>query len=102
MFVLVVLLLQRRKRLRMRMGEVTIKFGTGEITGRCMEDVICVGDVCSRGAFIAATEETAHPFASFAFDGVLGLALSGMAQSPSFSMMSAPEVLLLLLLKRLP
>jgi hypothetical protein len=52
-----------------------------------MEDVICVGDVCSRGAFIAATEETAHPFASFAFDGVLGLALPGMAQSPTFSMM---------------
>jgi saccharopepsin len=68
--------------------EVTIKFGTGEISGRCMEDLICVGDVCSRGAFIAATEETAHPFASFAFDGVLGLALSGMAQSPKFSMMS--------------
>jgi len=67
--------------------EVTIKFGTGEISGRCMEDVICVGDVCSRGAFIAATEETAHPFASFAFDGVLGLALPGMAQAPSFSMM---------------
>jgi len=68
--------------------EVTIKFGTGEISGRCMEDLICVGDVCSRGAFIAATEETPHPFASFAFDGVLGLALSGMAQSPNFSMMS--------------
>jgi len=67
--------------------EVTIKFGTGEITGRCMEDVICVGDACSRGAFIAATEETAHPFASFAFDGVLGLALPGMAQSSGFSMM---------------
>jgi saccharopepsin len=67
--------------------EVTIKFGTGEITGRCLEDEICVGDVCSRGAFIAATEETAHPFASFAFDGVLGLALPGMAQSPTFSMM---------------
>jgi len=68
--------------------EVTIKFGTGEVSGRCMEDVICVNDVCSRGAFIAATEETSHPFASFAFDGVLGLALPGMAQSPSFSMMA--------------
>jgi len=67
--------------------EVTIKFGTGEITGRCMEDQICVGQVCSRGSFIAATDETAHPFASFAFDGVLGLALPSMAQSPSFSLM---------------
>merc|ERR1719191_1324907 len=60
--------------------EVTIKFGTGEISGRCMEDNICVGNVCSRGAFIAATEETSHPFASFDFDGVLGLALPSMAQ----------------------
>lgn len=68
--------------------EVTIKFGTGEISGRCMEDKICVGDVCSRGAFIAATEETTHPFASFDFDGVLGLALPSMAQGKKFSMMS--------------
>lgn len=67
--------------------EVTIKFGTGEITGRCMEDDICVGQVCSRGSFIAATDETSHPFASFAFDGVLGLALPSMAQGPSFSLM---------------
>merc|ERR1719171_2208460 len=67
--------------------EVTIRFGTGEITGRCMEDNICVGQVCSRGAFIAATDETTHPFASFAFDGVLGLALPDMAQGTSFSLM---------------
>merc|ERR1719440_2614563 len=32
--------------------EVTIKFGTGEITGRCLEDQICVGSICSRGSFI--------------------------------------------------
>merc|ERR1719387_1777823 len=67
--------------------EVTIKFGTGEITGRCMEDRICVGNACSQGTFIAATDETDHPFASFAFDGVLGLALPGMAQATSFSLM---------------
>merc|ERR1719161_1231367 len=49
--------------------------------------MICVGQVCSRGAFIAATDETSHPFASFAFDGVLGLALPGMAQAAKFSLM---------------
>jgi len=67
--------------------EVTIKFGTGEITGRCLEDRICVGSICSDGHFIAASDETAHPFAAFAFDGVLGLALPGMAQGPSFSLL---------------
>lgn len=67
--------------------EVTIKFGTGEITGRCLEDQICVGSICSRGSFIAASDETAHPFAAFAFDGVLGLALPGMAQGSSFSLL---------------
>lgn len=68
--------------------EVTITFGTGHITGRCLEDHICVGNLCSRGAFIASTDESRHPFASFTFDGVLGLALEHMAQGPSFSMMS--------------
>jgi len=72
---------------RESIDEVTIKFGTGEITGRCLEDQICVGNVCSRGSFIAASDETAHPFAAFAFDGVLGLALPGMAQGASFSLL---------------
>lgn len=68
--------------------EVTITFGTGQITGRCLEDKICVGTLCSRGAFIASTDESRQPFASFTFDGVLGLALDSMAQGPSFSIMS--------------
>lgn len=72
----------------MEPDEVTISFGTGHITGRCLEDLICVGNLCSRGAFIASTDESRHPFASFTFDGVLGLALDHMAQGPSFSMMS--------------
>jgi saccharopepsin len=66
---------------------ITIKFGTGEITGRCLEDQICVGTICSRGSFIAASDETSQPFAAFAFDGVLGLALPGMAQGASFSLL---------------
>merc|ERR1719324_792649 len=72
---------------RESVDEVTIKFGTGEITGRCLEDQICVGEICSRGSFVAASDETAHPFAAFAFDGVLGLALPGMAQGSSFSLL---------------
>jgi len=68
--------------------EVTITFGTGHITGRCVEDDICMGKLCTRGSFIASTDESRQPFASFAFDGVLGLALESMAQASSFSMMS--------------
>mmetsp|Transcript_95775 Transcript_95775/g.290884 ORF Transcript_95775/g.290884 Transcript_95775/m.290884 type:complete len:407 (-) Transcript_95775:3-1223(-) len=68
--------------------EITITFGTGHITGRCLQDDICVGSACSRGGFISSTEESQQPFASFAFDGILGLALPSMAQADSFSVMS--------------
>lgn len=67
--------------------EVTITFGTGEIWGRCIQDMICLGDICDRGSFIAATYESSVPFSAFAFDGVLGLALDGMSQGPDFNMM---------------
>lgn len=66
---------------------VTIMFGTGSITGMCLQDQICVGSICSLGSFIAATEESTSPFASFHFDGVLGLSRDLMAQAPSFSLM---------------
>jgi hypothetical protein len=67
--------------------EITITFGTGEVTGRCLQDQICLGSACSKGTFISAVEESSHPFAAFDFDGVLGLALPDMAQGSSFSMM---------------
>jgi len=67
--------------------EVTITFGTGEIWGRCVQDMICLGDICDRGSFIAATYESNVPFSAFAFDGVLGLALDGMSQGSDFNMM---------------
>lgn len=68
--------------------EVTITFGTGEIWGRCLQDQICIGSVCNRGSFIAATYESRSPFKTFAFDGVLGLALPTMSQGPDFNFMS--------------
>lgn len=67
--------------------EVTITFGTGEIWGRCLQDTICIGSVCDRGSFIAATYESRNPFKSFAFDGVLGLALLSMSQGTDFNIM---------------
>jgi hypothetical protein len=68
--------------------EVTITFGTGQITGHCLTDKICIGGLCAHGAFIASTDESQHPFASFEFDGVLGLALPNMAQGSEFSLMA--------------
>lgn len=71
--------------------QVTITFGTGEVTGSCYEDNVCVGTSCSTASFISATEESSNPFEYFGFDGVLGLALPSMAQTPNFSLMSRLE-----------
>jgi len=64
---------------------VKITFGTGEVTGDCLADQVCIGNVCSKAAFIASTEESVNPFDQFTFDGVFGLALPSMAQSEDFS-----------------
>jgi len=67
--------------------EVSISFGTGDMRGKCMHDSICIGSMCTPGDFISATEESSSPFASFSFDGVLGLSRESMAQSVEFSIM---------------
>lgn len=67
--------------------EVEIGFGTGEVRGRCAQDKVCIGDICSRNSFIEATYESRVPFADFAFDGVLGLALPSMSQGANFNWM---------------
>jgi len=67
--------------------EITITFGTGTVTGKCLQDQVCLGAACSQGAFISAVDESSQPFAAFDFDGILGLALPSMAQGNSFSMM---------------
>lgn len=67
--------------------EVMITFGTGEIWGHCIKDNICLGSTCVHGSFIAATYESENPFKSFAFDGVLGLALPMMSQGSDFNLM---------------
>lgn len=67
---------------------VTVTFGTGEISGNCFQDNVCIGSACAEAHFIAAYEETSHPFAMFKFDGVLGLSRSILAQSSDFSFIS--------------
>lgn len=68
--------------------QVTITFGTGKVTGSCFTDRVCVSSVCTDANFIVSTEESDSPFASFSFDGILGMAMDSMAQSNEFSMMN--------------
>merc|ERR1719353_543461 len=67
--------------------QITVTFGTGEISGVFLQDDVCIGSLCSNVHFVGATDETEDPFSSFNFDGVLGLALTPMAQGPDFSVM---------------
>jgi hypothetical protein len=67
--------------------DVSITFGTGEIVGKCIEDQVCLGNVCYAGSLVAATYETMAPFVTFDFDGVLGLSLPAMSHHPKFNVM---------------
>lgn len=67
--------------------EITVTFGTGEISGIFLQDDVCIGSICASTRFVGATSETDDPFTAFNFDGVLGLALPQMAQGPEFSVM---------------
>jgi len=67
--------------------QITVTFGTGEISGVFLTDDVCIGNLCTNVHFVGATEETDDPFSSFNFDGVLGLALPEMSQGPEFSVM---------------
>mmetsp|Transcript_78916 Transcript_78916/g.152385 ORF Transcript_78916/g.152385 Transcript_78916/m.152385 type:complete len:449 (+) Transcript_78916:62-1408(+) len=67
--------------------QITVTFGTGEISGVFIQDDVCVGNLCTNMRFVGATDETDNPFSSFKFDGVLGLAMPQMSQGPEFSLM---------------
>ncbi|CAE7746123.1 Ctse [Symbiodinium sp. CCMP2592] len=103
-----------------QMGEardqITVSFGTGEVMGVFLEDLLClghghshlggsgvgtgpVGDSgegqgnCLRMRFIAATDMSPDPFADFVFDGVLGLGLESLSQSPAFNFLHVASAL---------
>jgi len=87
--------------------QITVAFGTGEITGVFVEDIICLGgmersdaeaanaliasgqtklpDGCMKLRMIGATEMSEDPFKTFDFDGILGLGLDGLSQTPEFN-----------------
>jgi len=78
--------------------QITVSFGTGEVSGVFVEDLVCVGDNipsvlpqdelppgCTKMSMIVATEMSAEPFKAFEFDGVLGLGLHGLSQGTAFN-----------------
>lgn len=91
--------------------QITISFGTGEVSGVFVEDHVCLRlknngeepqqqaksaepfaglgedlpEGCLKMRIIAATEMSEQPFKSFQFDGVLGLGLDGLSQTPEFN-----------------
>mmetsp|Transcript_36585 Transcript_36585/g.68132 ORF Transcript_36585/g.68132 Transcript_36585/m.68132 type:complete len:612 (+) Transcript_36585:109-1944(+) len=92
--------------------QITVAFGTGEITGVFVEDIVCLDGAASKSRsldtndndhavasdgelrpgcmklrMIAATAMSEEPFSTFAFDGVLGLGLNGISQAPEFNFM---------------
>lgn len=85
--------------------QVTVTFGTGEISGVFVEDLVCTekgsvrgvpekkvgeqeSDVpvgCMKMHLVAATEMSEDPFDNFQFDGILGLGLKGLSQTGNFN-----------------
>merc|ERR1719221_1125434 len=93
--------------------QVTIGFGTGEITGEFTRDRVCFGaapaaqeaplaemgselvapgqsekedsTLCVEMSVVLAVEMSTQPFKTFRFDGILGLGLDGLAMNSHFS-----------------
>jgi len=93
--------------------QMTVSFGTGEVSGVFIEDVVCMDDAsapplanvsgasaalvaaagakqelprgCVTMSLVAATEMSAEPFLDFDFDGILGLGLTGLSQGTNFN-----------------
>jgi len=81
--------------------QLTVNFGTGEVTGVFVKDQMCTtagapeedsasddapAGACRDVQMIVATKMSDNPFADFAFDGVFGLSLPGLSQTPDFNL----------------
>lgn len=77
--------------------QVSIAFGTGEVLGEFVKEVVCLGQVPDAGEIttgpncvdlrvVLASKMTEDPFSHFDFDGVLGLGLTALTLSPEFSL----------------
>eukprot|EP00933_Yihiella_yeosuensis_P004589 TRINITY_DN108963_c0_g1_i1.p1 TRINITY_DN108963_c0_g1~~TRINITY_DN108963_c0_g1_i1.p1 ORF type:complete len:494 (+),score=87.41 TRINITY_DN108963_c0_g1_i1:72-1553(+) len=78
--------------------QVAIAFGTGEVLGEFVQEVVCLGaepvkgearkesSNCVNMRVVLASKMTDDPFSQFDFDGVLGLGLTALTLSPEFSL----------------
>lgn len=72
--------------------QLAITFGTGQVKGQFLEDLVCVGDTvqhCTKVDIVLATDMTSDPFNEFDFDGVLGLGLGRLSLTPGFSFLQS-------------
>jgi saccharopepsin len=79
--------------------EVTVGFGTGEVSGDFASETICMSGERISGTstvhcvkdvhMVMAIEMSDEPFQSVAFDGVLGLGLPALSLTPEFSFFGA-------------
>lgn len=79
--------------------QVTIGYGTGQVTGEFVKDQVCIGAAveqdsatkdrparpCKTLHVVMAVEMSKQPFKSFGFDGILGLGLNSLSLSKDFS-----------------
>jgi len=71
--------------------QVDIGFGTGEVKGEFVKERVCLGsnasdgNLCTEMLVVTAVAMSNHPFASFGFDGILGLGLKSLALAPDFN-----------------
>lgn len=84
--------------------QVTVGYGTGTVTGEFVRDRVCLGPPprkvqkgsatqkqqgpCSEIHVIVAVEMSTQPFASFDFDGIIGMGLSSLAMTSNFSFLA--------------
>jgi hypothetical protein len=66
-------------------GSTEISFGTGQVQGNYVEDQFCVGELCSKVRFIAATDESAEPFSEVPFDGIMGMGFNDLSMGKGFN-----------------
>eukprot|EP00746_Dinoflagellata_sp_MGD_P001264 gnl/MRDRNA2_/MRDRNA2_102376_c0_seq1.p1 gnl/MRDRNA2_/MRDRNA2_102376_c0~~gnl/MRDRNA2_/MRDRNA2_102376_c0_seq1.p1 ORF type:complete len:665 (-),score=169.14 gnl/MRDRNA2_/MRDRNA2_102376_c0_seq1:91-2085(-) len=66
-------------------GSTEISFGTGQVQGNYIEDQFCVGELCSKVRFIAATDESAEPFSEVPFDGIMGMGFNDLSMGKGFN-----------------
>eukprot|EP00441_Pelagodinium_beii_P026002 CAMPEP_0197650916 /NCGR_PEP_ID=MMETSP1338-20131121/31236_1 /TAXON_ID=43686 ORGANISM="Pelagodinium beii, Strain RCC1491" /NCGR_SAMPLE_ID=MMETSP1338 /ASSEMBLY_ACC=CAM_ASM_000754 /LENGTH=607 /DNA_ID=CAMNT_0043225429 /DNA_START=69 /DNA_END=1889 /DNA_ORIENTATION=+ len=69
-------------------GSTVITFGTGEITGDFYEDRFCIAEsLCSNVRFIGSSEQSASPFSSTPFDGIMGLGFKDLSMGHNFNIL---------------